>query len=153
TKVPRTRSVQYRAKKSDRKDATQAMDVDEAAHVGSALDTRETVQGEPLDGRQAWPVCLTLNLLPTTHFLDATLQEEASVPLKLLVLYSFPSDAAPLLRSMRLIGTDVTDLVQVKSLLKDGEKYARNVWTALEGKLKDEDLRCNQKVRERFLNR
>lgn len=163
TKVPRTRSVQYRAKKSDRKDATQAMDVDEATHTGSALDTRETVQvsdfelpdywdeGEPLDGRQTWPVCLTLNLLPTSHFLDATLQEEASVPLKLLVLYSFQSDTPPLLRSMRLLGTGVSDLVQVKSLLKDGEKYARIVWTALEGKLKDEDLRRNQKARERFL--
>ncbi|OJA12044.1 hypothetical protein AZE42_13199, partial [Rhizopogon vesiculosus] len=91
--------------------------------------------------------------LPTSHFLDATLQEEASVPLKLLVLYSFQSDAPPLLRSMRLLGTGVSDLVQVKSLLKDGEKYARIVWTALEGKLKDEDLRRNQKARERFLNR
>ncbi|OJA18648.1 hypothetical protein AZE42_10845 [Rhizopogon vesiculosus] len=150
TKVPRTRSVQYRTQKSDRKDATRAMDVDEATHVGSALDTRETVQvsdfelpdywdeGEPLDGRQIWPVCLTLNLLPTSHFLDATLQEEASVPLKLLVLYSFQSDTTPLLRSMRLLGTGGSDLVQIKSLLKDSEKYARIVWTALEGKLKDE---------------
>jgi len=80
TKVPRTRSVQYRAKKSDRKEATQAMDVDETVHVGSALDTRETVQvsdfelpdywdeGEPLDGRQAWPVCLTLNLVRLCSF-------------------------------------------------------------------------------------
>jgi len=75
TKVPRTKSVQYRAKKSGRSDATQVMDVDETAHVDSALDTRETVQisdfelsdywddGEPLDGRQIWPVCLTLNLV------------------------------------------------------------------------------------------
>jgi exosome complex component RRP42 len=147
TKVPRTKSVQYRAKKGDRSDATQAMDmdVDETAHVGSALDTRQTIQvtdfelpdywdeGEPLDGRQTWPVCLTLNLvccselkftwltseqLPTLHFLDATLQEEASVPLKLLVFYSFPLDATPMLRGMRLLGTGVSDLVQVKSLLK-----------------------------------
>ncbi|KIK47702.1 hypothetical protein CY34DRAFT_104383 [Suillus luteus UH-Slu-Lm8-n1] len=167
TKVPRTKSVQYRAKKGDRSDATQAMDmdVDETAHVGSALDTRQTIQvtdfelpdywdeGEPLDGRQTWPVCLTLNLLPTLHFLDSTLQEEASVPLKLLVFYSFPLDATPMLRGMRLLGTGVSDLVQVKSLLKDGEKYARNVWVALEGKLKDEDLRRNKKARERFLNR
>ncbi|KAG1854714.1 ribosomal protein S5 domain 2-type protein [Suillus tomentosus] len=163
TKVPITKSVQYRAKKGE----TQAMDVDtdETALVGSALDTRQAIQvadfelpdywdeGEPLDGRQAWPVCLTLNLLPTLHFLDATLQEEASVPLKLLVFYSFPSDATPLLRGMRLLGTGVSDLTQVKSLLKDGEKYARNVWVALEGKLKDEDFRRNQKARERFLNR
>ena len=75
TRVPRTRSVQYHAKKSDQSDATQAMDVDETAHVGSALDMRETVQisdfelsdywdeGEPLDRRQIWPVCLTLNLV------------------------------------------------------------------------------------------
>ncbi|KAG0694647.1 ribosomal protein S5 domain 2-type protein [Suillus ampliporus] len=165
TKVPRTKSIQYRAKKGDRNDATQAMDVDEHVHAGSTLDTRQTIQvadfelpdywdeGEPLDGRQAWPVCLTLNLLPTLNFLDATLQEEASVPVKLLVLYSFPSDATPLLRGIRLLGTGTSDLAQVKSLLKDGEKYARNVWVALEGKLKDEDLRRNQKARERFLNR
>ncbi|KAG1736916.1 ribosomal protein S5 domain 2-type protein [Suillus paluster] len=150
TKVPRTKSVQYRAKKGDRKDATHAMDTIQVAdfELPDHLD-----EGEPLDGRQSWPVCLTLNLLPTLHFLDATLQEEASVPLKLLVLYSFPSDATPLLRGMRLLGTGTSDLTQVKSLLKDGEKYARNVWVALEGKLKDEDLRRNQKARERFLNR
>lgn len=67
TKVPRTRGVEYKApKRSD------AMDVDETV---SGFDTRQIAnatdfelhdywdEGEVLDGRERWPVCVTLNLV------------------------------------------------------------------------------------------
>jgi exosome complex component RRP42 len=35
----------------------------------------------------------------------------------------------------------------------DGEKHAREVYHSLNGKLKDEDLRRNEKAREKFAKR
>lgn len=89
TKVPRTRSVEYKAKKgvvgaggavsgtTGKKSAGEGgggdMDVDE--EVVSGFDTRQIRnatdfelpdywdEGEVLDGRDAWPVCVTLNLV------------------------------------------------------------------------------------------
>jgi exosome complex component RRP42 len=86
TKVPRTRSVEYKAKKevagcaiggAGKKSAGEGgggdMDVDE--EVVSGFNTRQIQnaidfelpdywdEGEVLDGRDAWPVCVTLNLV------------------------------------------------------------------------------------------
>ena len=89
TKVPRTRSVEYKAKKgvvgaggavsgtTGKKSAGEGgggdMDVDEG--VVSGFDTRQIRnatdfelpdywdEGEVLDGGSAWPVCVTLNLV------------------------------------------------------------------------------------------
>lgn len=79
TKVPRTRSVEYKSRKS-RSTTTAAMeggsgnmDIDEDTISG--FDTRQVRtatdfelpdywdEGEVLDGRQYWPVCITLNLV------------------------------------------------------------------------------------------
>ena len=76
TKVPRTRSVEYRAPESSkqpRKDVQGAMDVDETT---SGFDTRDVArtaadfelpdywdEGEVLYGRERWPICVTLNLV------------------------------------------------------------------------------------------
>ena len=80
TKVPRTRSVGYKARKSKSTTITSAieggsgnMDIDE--DTVSGFDTRQVQtatdfelpdywdEGEVLDGRQHWPVCITLNLV------------------------------------------------------------------------------------------
>lgn len=85
TKVPRTRSIEYEAPQStvkgDRAFASvnetvdgEDMDVDEI--VPSGFDTRAEVkratdfelpdywdEGEDLDGRERWPLCVTLNLV------------------------------------------------------------------------------------------
>jgi len=85
TKVPRTRSIEYEAPQStvkgDRGFASvnetvdgEDMDVDEI--VPSGFDTRAEVkratdfelpdywdEGEDLDGRERWPLCVTLNLV------------------------------------------------------------------------------------------
>ena len=81
TKVPRTRSVEYKARKSRLATTTTStteggsgnMDIDE--DTVSGFDTRQVQtatdfelsdywdEGEVLDGRQRWPVCITLNLV------------------------------------------------------------------------------------------
>ena len=95
TKVPRTRSVEYKARRL-RSTTTSAigegneggsgnMDVDQDSISG--FDTRQVQtatdfelpdywdEGEVLDGREHWPVCITLNLVTETispHFSFST---------------------------------------------------------------------------------
>jgi exosome complex component RRP42 len=75
TKVPRTRSVEYRARKGaakgDKAGGSGDMDLDE--DTPSGFDTRHITnatdfelpdywdEGEVLEGRDKWPVCITLN--------------------------------------------------------------------------------------------
>ena len=82
TKVPRTRSVEYKARKlksittstlGSNEGGSGNMDIDE--DTVSGFDTRQVQtatdfelpdywdEGEVLDGRQHWPVCITLNLV------------------------------------------------------------------------------------------
>jgi len=51
---------------------------------------------------------------------------------------------------MHLLGTGDTDLAQVESLAKEGEKYALEIYTALNAKLKDEESRRTEKARQKF---
>ncbi|EPT02256.1 hypothetical protein FOMPIDRAFT_1160450 [Fomitopsis schrenkii] len=167
TKVPRTRPIQYQGRRGGgaNEDAMEA-EGDPAAGARSAFDTRDMKrdaadfelpdywdEGEVLDGRDRWPVCVTLNLLPPTHFLDATSSEEGSAPVKLLLTFSFPSNQPTSLQAMRMIGSGELLLAQMKSLLADGEKYARDLFQALEAKLRDEDVRRNVKARGKFAMR
>ncbi|KXN92327.1 Exosome complex component RRP42 [Leucoagaricus sp. SymC.cos] len=172
TKIPRTRSVEYKAPRSNDAGAASAnitveggdMDVDAAAPSG--FDTRAHVtratdfelpdywdEGEDLDGRDRWPVSVTLNLAPPAHFLDATPQEEAAVPLRFLLVFSFVSSSSsnvPTLRGMRILGAGEVSLAQLKDLIEIGQKYAQDLYTALNAKLRDEDIRRTQNARERF---
>jgi len=165
TKVPRTRSVEYKARTSGNvaKEGGENGDMDVDEGVGSGFDTRHYLkktmdfelpdywdEGEVLDGRDRWPVCVTLNLLPPMHYLDATAQEEASTSIRLLLVFSFVSLSSPDIQAMRLLGGGELSLTLMKDLIKDGEKYARQVFTALNAKLKDEDVRRNRKARDRF---
>lgn len=149
TKVPRTRSVEYRAGgRLPGAIGSADMDVDEEkqsgfdmrqAHAATDFELEDYWdEGEPLDGRDRWPVCITLNLvrpdlisgqgsvvdffplaqLPPVHLLDATLQEEAAVPQKLLLVYSFMPNSTPTLQGMRLLGPGEVTLAQIKFLLK-----------------------------------
>ena len=148
--------------------------------------------GVVLAGRDVWPVSVTLNLVndlfsspsfyrsflstistkfPGVHFLDATTQEEAAAPLRLILIFSFPSGSPAALHGMHLLGTGETDLAQIESLVKvsrvsagsftpqrtqkcavpqEGEKYALEIYTALRAKLKDEDVRRTEKAQLRF---
>ena len=73
TKVPRTRGIEYKARKGGKGPVESGeMDVDETV---SGFDTRQLPkatdfelhdywdEGEVLDGRERWPVCVTLNLV------------------------------------------------------------------------------------------
>ncbi|KAH7888151.1 ribosomal protein S5 domain 2-like protein [Phlebopus sp. FC_14] len=135
TKVPRTRGVEYRAPERNgvkKERDPEKMDVDDqrAGGVDSGLlETRDVNrvtdfeltdywdEGEPLDGRNAWPVCVTLNLLPSMYFLDATLQEETSVPLRMHFMHAFPG-GKPVLQTCRLVGGGTATVEQIKGLMK-----------------------------------
>ncbi|KAH9929162.1 uncharacterized protein B0H18DRAFT_997850 [Fomitopsis serialis] len=133
TKVPRTRPIQYQARKfGDTLKSTDAMEVEGVPVITS---------GEVLDGRDRWPVCVTLNMLPSLHFLDATLPEEASTPIRLFLVYSFPLKAHPSLQAMRLTGSGEVVLTQLKTYMA---KYARSLFEALEAKP------TNVKARDKF---
>ncbi|KAF9448035.1 ribosomal protein S5 domain 2-like protein [Macrolepiota fuliginosa MF-IS2] len=172
TKVPRTRSVEYKAPRGSNKanaganTTVEGGDIDVDSTAPSGFDTRTQIsratdfelpdywdEGEALDGRDRWPVCVTLNLAPPVHFLDATPQEESAIPLRLLLIFSFTSTSKgeATLQAMRSLGAGELSLVQIKDLIQTGEKYAHSLYTALNAKLKDEDIRRTQKARERFI--
>ncbi|KAK0466962.1 ribosomal protein S5 domain 2-type protein [Desarmillaria tabescens] len=145
TKVPRTRAVQYKARKDS------GFDMHTAPTDFELPDYWD--EGEVLAGRDTWPVCVTLNIeSPTVHYLDAILQEEASTPLRLLLIFSFAGSESTL-QGMRTLGSGDLRVPHIKALLVDGEKYAREIMQALNSKLKEEDLRRNQKARARFEQR
>ncbi|KIJ67300.1 hypothetical protein HYDPIDRAFT_108013 [Hydnomerulius pinastri MD-312] len=50
------------------------------------------------------------------HFLGSTLQEEASVPLRMHVMYAFPGGKL-ILQIFRMIGTGTSDMNQVGGLV------------------------------------
>jgi len=160
THVPKTRAVEYRRNNGGRAKDGDDMDVDPESQSG--LDTRSKAsatdfeledswdEGPLLGGRDAWPVCITLNLFPGVHFLDATTQEEAAAPARLPLIYSFSAKSPAALHGMHLFGAGDVDLVQIERLLKEGEKYALEIYTALNAKLKDEELRRTDKARLKF---
>ncbi|KAI6024251.1 ribosomal protein S5 domain 2-like protein [Pisolithus marmoratus] len=169
TRVPSTRSVEYRAPGTQsgtlNKVSDDIMDVDQGRSGSSSmLETRKSSsvvdfeladywdEGGVLESRDAWPVCVTLNMLPTMHFLDATSQEETAVPLRLHAMFAFPG-GKPTLHGMRMTGTGTSDITQIKVLLKHAEKYARNMWTGLDAKLGEEEARRSVKARAKFYGR
>lgn len=110
--------------------------------------------------------------MPPVSYLDATSQEEGATPLRLLLVFSFHPTSPPDLQAMRMLGPGELDLARIKILLKvhaisfgldysthvippiqDGEKYAKDLFTAMNVKLKEEDIRRNQKARDRFEQR
>lgn len=74
TKVPRTRSVQYAGRNTARA-PEENMDIDPNSVAASGFNTREVPaatdfeladtwdEGDPLEGRERWPVCITLNIV------------------------------------------------------------------------------------------
>jgi len=140
------------------------MDVDLDDNLASSFDTRQLQraldfeledswdEGDVLDGRDRWPLCITLNVISPTHFLDATLPEEASTPIRLLLMFSFPGPTSTTkLQGMRTLGAVELTSAQLAEMIKDGEKYCKEIWNGLDTKLKD--ARSNKvikgKARER----
>jgi exosome complex component RRP42 len=111
-----------------------------------------------------------MNKFPGVHFLDATTQEEAALPMRLILIFSFPTGSPAALHGMHLLGTGETDLAQIESLVKvralvphptlrntqvlvcpqEGGKYASDICSALSAKLKDEDIRRTEKAQIKF---
>ncbi|KZW02616.1 ribosomal protein S5 domain 2-like protein [Exidia glandulosa HHB12029] len=145
TRVPRTSPIEYRAPKGA-----------SASSMGPGLGMGFTVkreapavdfeikdtwdEGAQLAGADAWPVCVTLNLVPTVHFLDATLLEEAAAPHRMLFMFSFPKKSEAKLHGMRLLGPGELSMSQIHTLLSDGQNYAQKLAQALDAQLKLQDL-------------
>lgn len=55
---------------------------------------------------------------PPTHFLDATAQEEAASPLKLLLIFSFQDAQHAVLQGMRMLGPGELTPSRLKELVK-----------------------------------
>ncbi|KAJ7672742.1 ribosomal protein S5 domain 2-like protein [Mycena rosella] len=174
-KVPRTRGVEYKAAAAPGAKVAESgeMDVDRDAEAQqSGFDTRSIAravdfelpdywdEGAVLAGRERWPVCVTLNIAtpaasgaPLVHYLDAIPQEETATPLRLLLVFSFPPASSPVLQAMRILGSGELESTQIRDFVVDGEKYAQRLWDALNGKLKEEDVRRGQRARDRFARR
>ncbi|KAJ6590933.1 ribosomal protein S5 domain 2-type protein [Mycena vulgaris] len=168
-KVPRTRGVEYKAAAAPGAKIVESgeMDVDrDAAAQQSGFDTRSIAravdfelpdywdEGAVLGGREKWPVCVTLNIAsPLVHYLDAIPQEEAATPLRLLLVFSFPPVSSPNLQAMRILGSGELESDHIRDCVANGEKYAQKLWDALNGKLKEEDVRRGQRARDRFARR
>ncbi|KIY43198.1 hypothetical protein FISHEDRAFT_53943 [Fistulina hepatica ATCC 64428] len=165
TKVPVTRAVEYRIKSSTNASLppTGDIDVDQQAAT-SGFDTRESNtaadfelpdywdEGVPLQGRDTWPIAITLNLIPPAHqfYLDATSQEELATPLRLLVAFSPPSNSST--KAVRMLGSGELPFASLKGLLEEAEQKARSLATALDMKLNEEDIRRNEKETRKFKN-
>ncbi|KAG9024979.1 hypothetical protein FRB95_010826 [Tulasnella sp. JGI-2019a] len=91
--------------------------------------------GVPLKHRERLPVCVTLNLLPPIHFLDATLLEGESVPTKLHLTFSFPSPTQCFLQNTRMTGPSEVPIKLLPDLIGVGQKYASKLATALNTQL------------------
>ncbi|KAF5393294.1 hypothetical protein D9757_000669 [Collybiopsis confluens] len=127
TKVPRTRSVEYKNPKTLSL-ASENMDVDR--DTSSGFDTRKVSnavdfelpdywdEGQVLDGRERWPIAITLNLAPSVHFVDATLQEEASCASRILAAYSYETPTEPTIQCLRMFGSGELNVLGVKALIK-----------------------------------
>ncbi|KAJ7829427.1 ribosomal protein S5 domain 2-type protein [Mycena olivaceomarginata] len=165
-KVPRTRAVEYKASSAApgaKVLASGEMDVDVGRDIEaqqSGFDTRSIAravdfelpdywdEGEALGGSDRWPVCVTLNIAaPPAIF------EEAATPLKLLLVFSFPPGSSSNLQAMRILGSGELESNQIRDFVASGEQYGQKIWNALNGKLKEEDVRRGQKARDRFARR
>lgn len=90
TKVPRTRAVEYRAQGglSGGKEGGD-MDVDAASQSGFNVRAERAVadfeledywdEGEPLAGRDQWPVCISLNLVCSYPLIAARYASDANI--------------------------------------------------------------------------
>ncbi|KAG8841823.1 hypothetical protein FRB96_006777 [Tulasnella sp. 330] len=166
-RIPRTRSVEYR-KTFQQDDGGLTMDVDQPSSTGDAFKSavgkgvrkydggsgKGAVgrkgggadfeledywdDGVPLKNREALPVCVTLNLLPPIHFLDATTLEGESVPTKLHLVFSFPSPTECFIQNTRMTGPDEVPLKALPDLIKAGQSYASKLATALTTQLSAE---------------
>ncbi|KAJ7704472.1 hypothetical protein B0H17DRAFT_1193699 [Mycena rosella] len=153
-KVPRMCGVEYKAAAAPGTKVAESgeMDVDRDTEAQqSGFDTRSIAravdfelpdywdEGAVLDGRERWPVSVTLNIagskMPLVHYLDAIPQEEAATPLRLLLVFSFPPASSPKLQAMRTLGSGELESDQIRDFVTDGEKYAQKLWDALNRKL------------------
>ncbi|PVG00904.1 ribosomal protein S5 domain 2-like protein [Serendipita vermifera] len=152
TRIPRTRAVEYQATTQPTKNTKGTGgggngDEEMEDMWKSAVQTKKARRaadfelednwdyGYPLSARASCPVAVTLNVLPTTHIVDATQSEEQAVPLKLVVLYSVTKGSLPSFMGMRLLGPGHVPTEYLKGLLHDAQQYATLLVQSLDAQL------------------
>ncbi|KAG9049996.1 hypothetical protein FS837_008176 [Tulasnella sp. UAMH 9824] len=139
-RVPRTRNLDFQ-RQTERPTTDDAMEIDESKGdaLGSAVKGARAAKkpagdfeledywddGSPLKDRESLPVCVTLNLLPPVHFLDALLQEERAVPTHIHMSFSFPaanpSDST--LLNTRLVGLSEIPYKSIAPLIEGKDMH------------------------------
>lgn len=176
TRVPRTRAVEYHPDKKDKggneimdvdPESQSALDTRRTKAPATDFELEDSWDdGVALGGRDAWPLSVTLNLVhlflllfrtifsptrypnkfPGVHFLDATTQEEAATPLRLIVMFSCSAESPAALHGMHLLGTGDTDLAQIESLVQVSELriyiLLKSLWCHISRKEKSMCCRC-----------
>jgi len=144
TRIPKTRAVAYQSAKM-----SNPTNVEMEDNFKAALRTRKQSraadfeledawnEGDALVDRNKWPICITLNVLPSVHVVDATPGEEQAIPLKLLLFFAFSNADRPILQGTRMIGPGQVSLPHLKRLMNEAEGYASQLVSALNNQLKD----------------
>ncbi|KAF8484201.1 hypothetical protein JB92DRAFT_3131815 [Gautieria morchelliformis] len=95
------------------------LDTRQMAHAADFELADYRSEGAVLDGRDRWPVCVTVNfLISTMHLLDVTLQEDAAAALHLLLIISCAASGSPTLHVTQLMGSGELPSTQFKSLVR-----------------------------------
>ncbi|KAG9004283.1 hypothetical protein FRB90_011010 [Tulasnella sp. 427] len=136
-RIPRTRNLEFQ-RQTARPATDEDMQVDEPKGdaLGSAVKGSRVAKkpagdfeledywddGLPLKGRDVLPICVTLNLLPPIHFLDATFQEERAVPTRIHLTFSFPTadPADAVLHNARSTGPSEIPYKSIAPLIEVG---------------------------------
>ncbi|KAG8900925.1 hypothetical protein FRC00_010127 [Tulasnella sp. 408] len=139
-RVPRTRNLDFQ-RQTGRPKTDDAMEIDEGKGdaLGSAVKGARAAKkpagdfeledywddGSPLKDRESLPVCVTLNLLPPVHFLDALLQEEHAVPTHIHMSFSFPAanPSNSILHNTRLVGPSEIPYKSIAPLIEGKDMH------------------------------
>ncbi|KAG9081958.1 hypothetical protein FRC07_014363, partial [Ceratobasidium sp. 392] len=122
-RIPRTNPVSFRARDSDRtqKGSDAFASVVKTRHQTAGGKTGAGDfelpdywdDGESLTERESLPVCITYNMLPPMHFLDATISEELSVPSRISLVFSCPNPKTGLTHAPLLLGSWLNSPVDI----------------------------------------
>lgn len=172
-RVPRTRGVVYRRARGGKPsvdamdtDATAAEDIASGGASGFDVRRQDTAgdfelvddgeEGKSLEGREGWPVCVTMNVFDpsssASYFLDATLAEQTAAPIRLVFIFAFPDglDAQPVLQGTRTLGTAEVGMDVLGGLVEAGQTHAVELARGVRAQLRAEDVRRTEKARQKF---
>ncbi|KAF8342681.1 ribosomal protein S5 domain 2-type protein [Cantharellus anzutake] len=149
-RIPRTKGVQYVSRPTYSGTYTASADaikgiLTEGKRVDPAdFELEDSYdEGNPLERRDELPVCVTLNLIGSTYFLDASAREADGVQDRLSLFYSFSKSASlnGVSHGMHYSGPSELKFGDVGPLIQSGEKHASELSAALNSMFRAEDVK------------